>query len=226
VTPYQQALISANREAMRRDEAGHPLPPGQRRHLSLSESYAIAEHVRQGFGESKSDAGFRESAPTDPAQVVPGFIERIAAKVASRTGRLARLETDPARLSEMDTGAFADHVEAVAESTKAASAPLPPARIADGKALSEMSNPEFTAYSERLLGAPMRLEPARHHVPRVDEALDVDSLAAVSESARSAVAGGSTKPTEAEQEAAAVAILEAHRAALKAVGRGRSPSWR
>jgi hypothetical protein len=212
MTPYETALLTANREAMHRDTAGNPLPAGQRRRLSKRESYAIAESVRQqgGFGESKSDAGLRESAPAGPASVVvPGFIERIAAEVASRTGRLAGLETDPARLSEMTHEDFAAHVGAVTEAVEMATAPLPPARLDDPRKLAEMSDAAFRDYSIALHSAPQRLTPSPNR--RVGESVDVIKLTEVA---------GSTPSTVEES-------FEAMKTAYEGVGRRlRSPFWR
>jgi len=248
-TPYETRLFEAMRAAIRSDPAGRPLPPGQRRQLSKAEQLAVTESVRrQAIAESRARqrGGFVEGPESGagpgttrprPASVVPGsvaethpewleggFIDGIVAEVAARTAGVAKLETDRGKLAEMSNEAFAEHVGAVAEAAEAAGAPLPPARLSDPKQLSEMSDQEFRAYSIALLSAPARLEAAPRK-RQLTEALDVDNLASLSESARVAAKGGPTL-TEAGEKAANESILEAHRSALRSTGRARSPFWR
>jgi len=236
---FNPALATAIREAAARNPDGTPLPAGYRRTLSPSEVAKLRESLRSG-------AGFGEATRTGPAPVVTpaaaraplpgsvaethpewlesGFIDRIVAEVATRTAAVAKLETDRGKLAQMSNEAFAGHVGAVAEAAEMAGAPLPLARLAP-KQLSELTSLEFAQYSAELLGGPVRLEAAPRR-RQVGESVDVDNLASLSESARVAASGGSTTLTETEEATANEAILEAHRAALRATGRARSPFWR
>jgi len=235
--PFDPELARAIREAATRGTDGSPLPIGHRRTLSPTEVARLRESLRSG------GAGFGEVArPPSPAPaatppvagsvaeqrpewLTAGYVEKVVAEVAARAAGLVKLETDRGKLAEMSNEAFAEHVAAVAEAAEMAGAPLPPACIADGKALAEMSDQEFRSYSERLLSAPARLE-ARPRKRQVNETVDVDNLASLSESARVAASGGPTTRTEVGEEAGSEAILEAHRSALRATGRARSPFWR